>query len=231
MEEFKHLKIKDWSFTEQPREKLLQKGINALSDAELLAILIGSGSVSESAVELARRILMDVNHNLNTLGRITIDHLLKYNGIGKVKAITILAALEIGRRRRFSLQEEEKIIQSSSSAFDIFFPILADLPHEEFWILLLNRSNRIILYHRISQGGISGTITDIRLILKIALEKLSTSIILCHNHPSGNLTPSDADVQITKRIKESSKLMDIQLIDHIIIGNNGYFSFADEGIL
>lgn len=231
MKEIKHLKIKDWSVMEQPREKLLQKGVTALSDAELLAILINSGSVNESAVELSRRILSDARHNLNTLGKISIDKLMAYKGIGKAKAITVLAALEIGRRRKFAVMEEGEIIQSSSSVFDIFHPILADLPHEEFWILLLNRSNRVQLCHRISQGGISGTVTDIRIILKVALDKLASSIILCHNHPSGNRRPSDADVQITNKIKESAQIMDIHLLDHIIVCDSEYFSFADEGIL
>ena len=231
MAEYKNLSIKDWSLEDRPREKLLSKGISSLSDAELIAIIIGSGTRDESAVELSKRILGSVQHNLNELGKLTVDDLQKYKGIGEAKAIGIVAALELGRRRKLSEIIDRQKITSSHDIYEIFHPLLADLPHEEFWIVLLNRSNKIIERQKISQGGISGTVTDVRLILRMALEKLASSLILCHNHPSGNQQPSEADISITQKVKESSKLMDISLLDHIIITDGSYYSFADEGIL
>ena len=231
MAEYKNLSIKDWSLEDRPREKLLSKGISSLSDAELIAIIIGSGNREESAVELSKRILGSAQHNLNELGKLTVDDLQKYKGIGEAKAIGIVAALELGRRRKLSEIIDRQKITSSHDIYEIFHPLLADLPHEEFWIVLLNRSNKIIERQKISQGGISGTVTDVRLILRMALEKLASSLILCHNHPSGNQQPSEADISITQKVKESSKLMDISLLDHIIITDGSYYSFADEGIL
>jgi DNA repair protein radc len=231
MEEYRNLSIKEWSTEDRPREKLLTKGITSLSDAELIAIIIGSGSRDESAVELSRRILSSVQHNLNELGKLSVDDLQKYKGIGEAKAIGIVAALELGRRRKLSEILDKQKITSSNDAYEIFHPLLADLPHEEFWILLLNRSNKILERIKISQGGISGTVTDVRLIMKLALEKLASSVILCHNHPSGNHKPSDADIAITQKVKESGLLMDVALLDHIIVTDGSYYSFADEGML
>jgi len=231
MAEYKSLSIKEWSLEDRPREKLLSKGISTLSDAELIAIIIGSGNKDESAVELSKRILGSVQHNLNELGKLSVDDLQKYKGIGEAKAIGIVAALELGRRRKLSEIIDRQKISSSHDVYEIFHPLLADLPHEEFWIVLLNRSNKIIERQKISQGGISGTVTDVRLILRIALERLASSLILCHNHPSGNHQPSEADIAITQKIKESGKLMDISLLDHIIITDGKFYSFADEGML
>jgi DNA repair protein RadC len=231
MAEYKNLSIKEWSLEDRPREKLLNKGISTLSDAELIAIIIRMGTRDESAVELAKRILNSVENNLNELGKLSVDDLQKYKGMGEAKAIGIVAALELGRRRKLSESVNRKKIASSRDIYDIFHPVLADLPNEEFWITLLNRSNKIIERIKISQGGISGTITDVRIILKIALEKLASAIILCHNHPSGNPKPSEADISITQKIKESGKLMDINLLDHIIVTDGNYYSFADEGLI
>ena len=228
---YKKLSIKEWAVEDRPREKMMTKGIRTLSEAELLAILIGSGNLDESAVEVSRRILASVNNNLNELGKKTINDLRKFKGIGEVKAITIMAALELGRRRKESEPDEKPKLVTSSDAAAIMKPMLSDLPHEEFWILLLNRNNLLLDKLQVSQGGLSGTIIDVRIILKIALEKLASSIILCHNHPSGNLIPSEADKDITKKIKEAGKHMDIPVLDHLIIGNDAYFSFADEGLI
>lgn len=228
---YKKLSIKEWAVEDRPREKMLVKGIRSLSDAELIAILIGSGNAEESAVELSRRILASVNNNLNELGKKTANDLQKFKGIGEAKAINIMAALELGRRRKESEPDEKPKVVTSSDVARIFRPLLSDLPHEEFWFLMLNRNNLVIDKAMVSQGGLSGTIIDVRIILKTALEKLASSIVLCHNHPSGNLTPSEADKEITKKIKEAGKYMDIPVIDHLIIANDAYFSFADEGLI
>ena len=228
---YKKLSIKEWAVEDRPREKMQAKGIRSLSEAELVAILIGSGNLDESAVELSRRMLASVNNNLNELGKKTIGDLRKFKGIGEVKAINIMAALELGRRRKESEPDENPKVVTSADAARIFKPLLSDLPHEEFWVLLLNRNNLYIDKMMISQGGLSGTIIDVRIILKMALEKLACSIILCHNHPSGNLIPSQADKDITNKIKEAGKFMDIPVLDHLIIGNDAYFSFADEGLI
>lgn len=228
---YKKLSIKEWAVEDRPREKMLAKGIRSLSEAELIAILIGSGNLEESAVEVSRRILASVNNNLNELGKKNINDLKKFKGIGEVKAITILSALELGRRRKESEPEEKPKIVTSSDAAGIFKPLLSDLPHEEFWVLLLNRNNLVVDKLMVSQGGLSGTVIDVRIILKMALDKLACSIILCHNHPSGNLRPSEADKDITKKIREAGKHMDIPVLDHLIIGNDAYFSFADEGLI
>jgi DNA repair protein RadC len=231
MNQYKSSGIKDWALEDRPREKLLAKGITSLSNAELLAILIRSGGPDTSAVELARQILKQADNNLQELGRRSVTDLVRHNGMGPVKAITIIAALELGRRRKKSDLQEKLRISGSQDVFSLFQPLIGDLAHEEFWILLTNRSNRVIDNVRISQGGISGTVIDVRLILKNALDRLASSLILCHNHPSGNLKPSDADIKITSKIADASKTMDIQLLDHIIIADNSYFSFSDEGMI
>ena len=231
MNEYKKLNIKDWAEEDRPREKLLKNGSRSLTDAELIAILIGSGNTEETAVELSKRILSTSGNNLNELGRKSIDYLQSFKGIGEAKAITIVAALELGKRRKEAEVFSKKTITVSNDAFEYFLPALGDLNHEEFWVLLLDRGNKIQDSFRISQGGISGTVIDVRIILKPALEKQSSNIILCHNHPSGTLQPSQADRLITTKIKDAAKLMDISVLDHIIIGQNKYFSFADEGIL
>jgi len=225
------MKITEWAVEDRPREKLIQKGTASLSDAELLAILICSGTKNKSAVDLGRELLQTVNNNLNTLGKLSIEDLKKLRGIGPARAVTISAALELGRRRKLTEAEYLQQIKSSKDVADIFQPILADLQHEEFWILFLNRSNRVINRMKVSQGGISGTVTDVRMIMKKAIESLASGIIVCHNHPSGNLKPSESDTKITRKIKDAGNLMDIQLLDHLIISEKDYYSFADNGLL
>ena len=231
MEYKRKLTITDWSVEDRPREKLIKKGVSALSDAEILAVLIGVGSTKETAVDLMKRILKDVSNNLNELGRLTIHDLKKYNGIGEAKAIAIAAAMELGKRRKLAEIVNKKQIKSSQDIYERFQPKLMDLPHEEFWVIYLNRSNRIIDEQRISQGGVTGTVTDVKIILKQAIEKLATGMILCHNHPSGNIRPSKADSNITQKLKNASAYLDIQVLDHVIVGQNVYYSYADEGIL
>jgi DNA repair protein RadC len=223
--------IKSWAEDDRPREKLVAKGRGVLSDAELIAILIGSGSKKESAVELSRRILNHVGNNLNDLGKLSINDLVKFKGIGEAKAVSIIAALELGRRRKDVESTKKNKIQTSKDAFEIIGPFLTDLPHEEFWALYLNRANNVIDKRMVSSGGVAGTVVDVKIVFKPAIENLASSIILCHNHPSGNAKPSDADIKITKKIVEAGKLMEINTLDHIIICGNSYFSFADEGIL
>jgi DNA repair protein RadC len=225
------LKITDWAIEDRPREKLIQKGTASLSDAELLAILISSGTKNKSAVDLGRELLGIVNNNLNSLGKLTITDLKKVSGIGTARAVTIAASLELGRRRKLSEVQYVPQIQSSKDVAEIFQPLLSDLLHEEFWILFLNRSNKVINRMKLSQGGISGTVTDVRLVMKEAIECLASGIIVCHNHPSGNLNPSESDSKITQKIKEAGILMDIQLLDHLIISDKDYYSFADNGLL
>lgn len=223
------LTIKTWAEEDRPREKLSNKGKASLSDAELIAILIGSGSRKETAVALSKRILQAVENNLNDLGRCTIADLMKFKGIGEAKAISIVAALELGRRRQLSDVKERPQIKSSRDAYNVIAPILMDLVHEEFWILLLNRANRVMKRVKISSGGTSGTVVDSKVVFKAALEHTASSIILCHNHPSGNTQPSQADLDITKKLKSAGKTLDIAVLDHLIITDRGYFSFADEG--
>ncbi len=225
------LKITDWAVEDRPREKLIRQGTSSLSDAELLAILISSGTREKSAVDLGRELLNKVNNNLNSLGKLTIADLKKIHGIGTARAVTIAAALELGRRRKLAEPPEFLQIKCSKDIADIFQPLLSDLQHEEFWILFLNRSNKVIDRMRLSQGGISGTVTDVRIVMKKAIEYLASGIIVCHNHPSGNLNPSESDTKITKKIKEAGNLMDIQLLDHLIISEKDYYSFADNGLL
>jgi DNA repair protein RadC len=228
---YKKLSIKEWAVEDRPREKMLAKGIRSLSEAELIAILIGSGNLEESAVEVSRRIMASVNNNLNELGKKTIADFQKFKGIGPAKAITIAAAMELGRRRKESEPDEKPKIVTSDDGARIFKPLLSDLQHEEFWVLLLNRNNLAIDKFMVSQGGLTGTVIDVRLILKTALEKLACSIILCHNHPSGNLMPSQQDKEITYKIRDAGKVMDIPVLDHLIIAGERHFSFADEGLI
>lgn len=225
------LNIKQWAEEDRPREKLLLKGKNALSDAELIAILIGSGNRTETAVELSKRILASVNNDLNQLAKLNLTDLMQFNGIGEAKAISIAAALELGRRRKESIEEKKITINSSKIAYEEISGVLTDLPHEEFWVLYLNRKNEIIKKEHISKGGVSGTIADEKIIFKHAINHLASTIILCHNHPSGNLKPSEADIKLTKNLKEIGKLVGTPVVDHIIVGNNNYFSFADENLL
>lgn len=223
--------ITNWSEDDRPREKLMLKGKAALSDAELIAILIGSGSRNESAVELSRRILSSVDNNLNALGKLSLAQLTSFKGIGEAKAISIIAAMDLGRRRRGEEALELKQITSSKMIFDIMQPIIGELPHEEFWIIYINNSNRVLSKSQLSKGGITSTLVDVRLIFKNALEIGATGIVLSHNHPSGTLKPSEADIKITKKIKLAAESLDISILDHVIVGEHGYYSFADEGTL
>jgi DNA repair protein RadC len=225
------LKITDWAVEDRPREKMMQYGTSTLSDAELLGILISSGTKDKSAVDLGSELLALVNNNLNSLGKLTIADLTKIHGIGNARAVTIAAALELGRRRKLAEIPQVVQIKCSKDVADIFQPILSDLQHEEFWVLFLNRSNRVIGRMKLSQGGISGTVTDVRLVLKKAIETLASGIIVCHNHPSGNLNPSESDSKITQKIKEAGTLLDVQLLDHLIISDKDYYSFADNGLI
>ena len=231
MEKAKKLSIKHWAEGDRPREKLLAGGCSSLGDTELVAILIGSGNRNETAVELSRRILGSFENSLDRLGKQSVRELMQFNGIGEAKAVAIAAALELGRRRKSEEVLEKPSVRSSRDVWEIMHPMLEDLAHEEFWILLLNRSNRVIEVLRTSQGGISGTVTDIRMILKKAILNSASSIVLCHNHPSGNLKPSTADTEITGKMVEAARLMDIKVLDHVIIAGRAYFSFADEGLL
>ncbi len=227
----KSLTIKNWNEDDRPREKLLLKGKESLSDAELIAILLGSGNNDENAVELAKRILSSVENNLNELGRLTVNDLIKFKGIGEAKAVSVITALEIGRRRRHEEAVKRAKIKSSKDVFDLMQPLIGDLSYEEFWILYLNNSNKVLHKMNLSKGGITGTLVDNRLVLKKALEINATAIILCHNHPSGTLSPSNSDISLTKRIKAASEVMDIKTLDHLIITQKKYYSFADENML
>ena len=230
MEENTPFSIKYWAEDDKPREKLMLKGKAALSDAELIAILIGSGSRNESAVDLSKKILASVD-NLNALGKLSLLQLTTFKGIGEAKAISIIAAMELGRRRRSEESVELTKICSSKTAFEIMQPLIGELPHEEFWILYLNNSNKVIYKYQLSKGGITGTVVDIRLVFKVALEQNATAIILAHNHPSGTLVPSEADKQITKKLKMAGDNLDIKVLDHIIVTEKDYYSFMDSNIL
>lgn len=222
--------IKQWAEEDRPREKMLLKGVRSLSTAELLAILIGSGNRETSAVDLSKLILNDVDNNLQNLGRKSVAELIaQYNGIGEAKAVTILAAMELGRRRQVEKAIERPQITGSESVAEVFMPMLSDLSHEEFWVLFLNRNNRILSSERVSQGGVSGTVVDVKLIFKFALERLASSIILCHNHPSGNKQPSGEDVSITQKCKMAGDVLGVNVLDHLIVSVGGYYSFADNG--
>ena len=229
--ESKPLTIKSWSEDDRPREKLLLKGTSALSDAELIAILIGSGTSKMSAVDVSKKILQYVDNSLHQLAKLSVKDLIKIKGIGEARAITIIAALELGRRRKDLDTNEKSKIGSSKDAFDLISGDLMDLSHEEFWVLLLNRANRLIKKKRISEGGVSGTIADPKIIFKMALEELASGIIVAHNHPSGNMIASQSDIDLTKKLREAGKFLEVQLLDHLIICGQKYFSFADEGVL
>jgi len=224
-------KILSWAEEDRPREKLMLKGRAALSDAELIAILIGSGTRELSAVDLSKLILQSVGNNLNELAKLSINDLMKFKGVGDAKAISIAAALELGRRRKESDVLKKAKVTSSSDAYHAIRPYLMDLSHEQFWVLLLNRANEVIRPFQVSIGGVAGTVADPKIIFKSAIEYLASAIILVHNHPSGNLTPSQADKDLTKKVKEAGRLLDIPILDHLIFGDNGYYSFADQGIL
>lgn len=223
--------INQWAEDDRPREKFLLKGKTSLSDSELLAILIGSGSRNESAVQLCQRILASANNNLNQLGKLSVQQLMQFKGVGEAKAISIASALELGKRRQNEATIELKKITSSKAVFEIMQPIIGELPHEEFWVLYLNNSNKVIYKSQISKGGITGTVVDSRLIFKMAFEHFATSIILVHNHPSGKLQASEADKQITRKLQEAGKYLEIQVLDHLIVCQNAYLSFADENLL
>jgi DNA repair protein RadC len=231
MNEFQKRPIREWADDDKPREKLLNKGPAALSDAELIAILIGSGNRNESAVELSKRILSDVDDHFSGLARLTLQDLQKYSGIGEAKAITIAAALEIGRRRAAAVGTEKPQIKDSRTAYLILQKELSDQNYENFCVILLNRANKVLRTLRISDGGISGTVVDPKKVYKTALDNGATSLILGHNHPSGQLTPSAADMELTRKMKAAGEMLDLPVLDHIIVGDGKYYSFADEGIL
>lgn len=223
--------IKSWNEDDRPREKMLIKGKTALSDSELIAILIGSGSRSESAVELSKKILASVSNKLGELAKLSATQLTRFNGIGTAKAASIVAAMEIGRRYRSEAALIRDKIQSSSSVFDLLQPLLGHLPHEEFWGVFLNNSNKVLVTQQLSKGGITGTLVDVRLSMKTAIETGAVAIILAHNHPSGSLVPSAADIEITKKFKSAAESLDIKILDHLIVTEKAYFSFADENLL
>ena len=223
------LTITQWAEEDRPREKMMMHGASALSNAELLAILIGSGNAEESAVELMRKVLNDYHNNLNELGKASIDDLCRYKGIGSAKAISILAASELGKRRKEEAVKERVTILSSKDVYDCFYPLICDLPTEEFWVLMLNQASKIIDKVKISAGGLSATAVDVRCILREALIKRASAIVLCHNHPSGNIRPSKEDDLLTRHVAQASECMDIRLVDHIILTDGAFYSYADEG--
>ena len=223
------LTITQWAEEDRPREKMMMHGASALSNAELLAILIGSGNAEESAVELMRKVLKDYHNNLNELGKASIDDLCRYKGIGSAKAISILAASELGKRRKEEAVKERVTILSSKDVYDCFYPLMCDLPTEEFWVLMLNQASKIIDKVKISAGGLSATAVDVRCILREALVKRASAIVLCHNHPSGNIRPSKEDDYLTRHVAQASECMDIRLVDHIILTDGAFYSYADEG--
>jgi DNA repair protein RadC len=223
--------IKSWAEDDRPREKLLEKGRHVLSEAELIAILIGSGNREETAVDLAKRILSSTGYDLHALGKLGVNDLLRFKGIGEAKAVGILAALELGRRRKLAEPLVRDKISSSAEAFQLMKSLFADLPHEEFWILLLSRSSRVIRKECISRGGLSGTVVDPKIVFKSALQNTASSMILFHNHPSGNLKPSEADLRITIQLKDAGRLLEIPVLDHLIVADEEYYSFADNCLM
>jgi len=223
--------INAWAEEDRPREKMLLKGHQSLSDAELIAILLGSGSIGVSAVSLAQEILASVENNLHELGKRSIKELQRFKGVGEAKAIGIAAALELGRRRQISDLRERPRVGTSRDAFNVIAPLLTDLHHEEFWLLLLNKACEVFARKKLSIGGSAGTVADVKIAFKIALDAQASALIAVHNHPSGNLKPSDADVDLTKKMKEAGKILDLPLLDHLIVSERGYYSFADEGII
>lgn len=226
-----YVSVKNWALEDRPREKLMLNGASTLSDSELLAILIGSGTREKSAVQVCQDILGEADNDLNKLARFGVSDLTKIKGIGPAKSITIVAALELGRRRKVADVKENRKITSSRDAYHILYPCLSDLNHEEIWALLMNRSNQVVKKMLVSRGGISSTVVDIRLILREALNVYASAIILGHNHPTNNLSPSEQDLKITSKLKAAAKLMDINLLDHLIICGNKYYSFADENVM
>ena len=227
----KGLNILEWAEEDRPREKLLLKGRTHLTDAELIAILIGSGNRSLTAVELAKQVLQNCQNDLHQLAKYSVNDLMRFKGIGSAKAIAIISALELGRRRSLSANEQRKQIRSSQDVFEFIKPKLLDQPVEQFWILSLNRNNKVINSRLISHGGVSGTVADPKVIFKLALEDLASGIILIHNHPSGNLKPSQADKKLTDKMVAAGKLLEIPVLDHLIFTDEHYFSFADEGLI
>ncbi len=225
------LSIKMWAEEDRPREKLLLKGKSALSDAELIGILLRSGTHTLSAVDLARQILISNDHDLNKLAKLNVSQLQKFKGIGEAKAISIVAALELGRRRKITESISKPLIKGSQDVYNLMQANLTDLDHEQFWVILLKRSNEVIKKIQLSIGGVSGTVVDSKMIFKEAIENLASAIILIHNHPSGNRKPSQADIQLTKKLKAAGELMEISVLDHLIFTNEGYFSFADESLM
>tara|TARA_B100000787_G_C16199059_1_gene303395 strand:- start:10061 stop:10747 length:687 start_codon:yes stop_codon:yes gene_type:complete len=225
----KKLTIKSWALDDRPREKLITKGTSALSSAELLAILISSGNKQESAVDLSKRILESVHNNIHELAKLSLEKLTAFKGIGSAKAIAIITALELGKRRQLEIFIENPKISSSKEVFSMMQPLLGGMPHEEFWVLYLNNSNKVLSKNQISKGGITATVVDVRLLFKKAIEISAVAIIICHNHPSGKTNPSDNDRDLTKKIKEGGLSLDIKLLDHLIITEKSYFSFADNG--
>lgn len=225
------LTIKRWAEEDRPREKLLLKGKSSLSDAELIAILIGSGNKDQSAVELSQHILNQCHNNLANLARLSVKDLEKFRGIGEAKAISIMAALEIGRRRKDSEPNKRIKITSSTDAYNLICGDFMDLNHEEFWLILMKRNNEVIKKEMLSRGGVSGTVVDAKIVFKRALEETASGLILAHNHPSGNLKPSQEDISLTKRLKDAGKTLDIMILDHLIFTDNGFFSFADENLI
>jgi len=225
------ISIKAWAEEDRPREKLSMQGRRALTDAELIAILIGSGSRTETAVELSKRILHHYDNDLNRLAKASIQELSNFRGIGEAKAISIIAALEIGRRRDDTEVKAVESILSSKDAYNLMRRHLVDLNHEEFWIILLGRASKVLGKELISKGGLSGTVADPKIIFHIALQQQASGIILIHNHPSGNLKPSQLDISLTKKLSEAGRMLDIQILDHLIIGDTGYYSFGDESVL
>lgn len=230
-ETVKHLNIKSLAENDRPREKFSLLGRQALSDAELIAILLGSGNRNETAIQLAQRMLSGHNNNINELAKLSLSDLQKYRGVGEVKAIKIATAFELGRRRKETEVLERVRITSSYIAYEFLHKRLTDLPHEEFWVLLLNRANHVIREDCLSKGGLSGTVVDIRLICKMALESRASGLIMAHNHPSGQVIASEQDKLITRKLKGALQMFDISLLDHVIIGDQKYFSFMDEGLL
>lgn len=231
MTEYKYRPITSWSLEDRPREKALAHGIQVLSDSELIAILLGSGTRSLSAVDLAKEILVKVSNNLDELGKMDVRQLMKNKGIGMAKALTLSAALELGRRRQSVSPLQRKRITCSRDAYEVIYTVLDDLNHEQFWVILLNRNNKVLDKIRIGQGGVSAVVVDPKIVFKEAINRLATGIILVHNHPSGNLNPSKADIDLTRNIRQAGQFLDIQLFDHLIIADGSYYSFADEGVL
>lgn len=226
------LPITAWAEDDRPREKLLLKGRHVLSDAELLAIILGSGNRHETAVDLSKRMLAFYNGSLDSLARLSVSELQQFSGVGEAKAVSVIAALELGRRRKtVTADSDEDYIRASSDSYRMIRPVLEDHDHEQFWMLMINRSNKLIRKELISKGGMNATIVDPKVVYRNALMHGAAGIVLCHNHPSGNVRPSESDIRLTRRLREAAAILEIVLLDHIIIGTNTYFSFADDGIL